>query len=568
LVSVSLLQLEVLKRKSFLEDLGDGSTIIGMHDLWREFSVMETRVGEYNQRRWVYDVHGPHFRPEESSLGDSGWRSLQRICSKGSASNSVIEVNLTDCSNTKVLKLIDLQLDESVLDLKALKRLKSLEFLSRRGTWVPQIEVLGLQFLTNLVVLKLDNIPTNSICVEEIAILTNLQILQLHSGIENTNKLPDLEDLILLQMVTFCFGNGAETISGLSSWMTNLQYLDLGWCGFLRSCHGVGELVALEELELCYCEKLEELPDLQRLTNLKKLNIIGCKFLKALPGLGDLVALRVLRAKFCKKLAELPDMHKLTNLQVLDIRYVKLRHVPGLTDRLDLHKLMELQTVEIRGWGSQGLPCVLRLANVKSLTIWNCTGVAELAGLSNSSGLQALSVGFCDFKDVSGLSRLTALQSLTIQQCNELESLPDLRQLLKLEMLDIRACHRLRDWSRETPGPDLLCAGTLPQLETLKCSYLPITELPDLSNFPRLKELDLDHCGGLLSLSSSEPLMALEVLMLSSCRNLKTLPDLSCSKRLLYFKLLYCGVRVNTQEIEKLRAMCSRLVFRSAESEI
>ena len=482
------MQLEVLKRKSFLEELGDGSTIIGMHDLWREFCVMETRAGKNSRRRWLYDVHGPHFRPQESSLRDGGWKSLERICLKGSASNSVIEVNLTDCSNIKVLKLIDLHLDESVLDLKALKRLKSLEFLSRRGTWVPQVEVLGLIFLTSLVVLKLDNIPTNSVCIEEIAYLTNLQVLQLHSGIENTNKLPDLEELILLQMVTFCFGDGAETIPGLSSRMTNLQCLDLEWCASLRRCHGVSELIALEELELSYCEKVEELPDLRRLTNLKKLNIIGCKLLKALPELGDLVALRVLRAKFCKKLAALPDMHKLTNLQILDIRYVKLGHVRGLDDlvslqellidfqrlkdRLDLHKLMELQVVEIRGWGPQGLPCLLHLANLKSLTIWNCTGVAELAGLFNLSGLQALSVGFCDFKDISGLSNLTALQSLVIQQCNKLESLPDMQQLLKLDMLDIRSCHKLRDWRRETPGSDLHSMGTLPQLETLKCSYL------------------------------------------------------------------------------------------------
>ena len=105
-------------------------------------------------------------------------------------------------------------------------------------------------------------------------------------------------------------------------------------------------------------------------------------------------------------------MHNLTNLQVLDTEYVKLRHVPGLEDlislqelladfqglkdRLDVHKLMELQTVEIRRWGSQGLPCVLRLANVKSLTIWNCTGVAELAVSRICQGCRRCPLGFVE----------------------------------------------------------------------------------------------------------------------------------------------------------------------------
>jgi hypothetical protein len=35
------LQLEVLKRKSLLEDLSDNFTKIGMHDLWYEFAILE-----------------------------------------------------------------------------------------------------------------------------------------------------------------------------------------------------------------------------------------------------------------------------------------------------------------------------------------------------------------------------------------------------------------------------------------------------------------------------------------------------------------------------------------------
>ena len=38
------LQLEVLKRKSLLEDLSNNFTHIGMHDLWYEFAVFESKA--------------------------------------------------------------------------------------------------------------------------------------------------------------------------------------------------------------------------------------------------------------------------------------------------------------------------------------------------------------------------------------------------------------------------------------------------------------------------------------------------------------------------------------------
>jgi hypothetical protein len=39
-------QLKGLKRKSLLENLGDGFSKVGMHDLWHEFAVMETSNAE------------------------------------------------------------------------------------------------------------------------------------------------------------------------------------------------------------------------------------------------------------------------------------------------------------------------------------------------------------------------------------------------------------------------------------------------------------------------------------------------------------------------------------------
>ena len=75
------MQLLGLKRKSLIEEVGDGRTRIGIHDLWREFAVMETTRGEERDRRWVYK----QYDPEEMRAGDAfgvwvGWESVQRVC--------------------------------------------------------------------------------------------------------------------------------------------------------------------------------------------------------------------------------------------------------------------------------------------------------------------------------------------------------------------------------------------------------------------------------------------------------------------------------------------------------
>ncbi|KAG0601430.1 hypothetical protein M758_11G110200 [Ceratodon purpureus] len=76
-----------LKRKSVIEEVGDGTIWgVGMHDLWREFAMMETRIGDRERQRWVYDVIDSRSLKSDEE-GDvvgvrfsGGWFNLQRIC--------------------------------------------------------------------------------------------------------------------------------------------------------------------------------------------------------------------------------------------------------------------------------------------------------------------------------------------------------------------------------------------------------------------------------------------------------------------------------------------------------
>jgi hypothetical protein len=302
------LQLIALKKKSLLEDLGDGSSDIGMHDLWREFCVIETKVGEFKCQRWIYeDINNLNDRTRvESRLFGGGRENLQKICLMANhwpfGMVTGLEETFNYCPNVTVLKLQGVVMESGVLNVSLLKHLKSMECIDMRTTEDYQVEVLGLGELKHLVVLIWDGIPTNSQSIEEIGWLRNLQVLQLHASLEY-NNLPNLSKLTMLQHLVIDQFNNANRILGLTSRMSNLQYMDMRCCKSLQSCHGIDDLVGLQELNLSRCTKLREVPSLQMLKNLKKLNIFYCGLLEALPGLEGLVDLQELRVIRCMKLS-------------------------------------------------------------------------------------------------------------------------------------------------------------------------------------------------------------------------------------------------------------------------
>ena len=101
------LQLNGLKKRALLEEVGDGTTQIGMHDLW-EFVVKETNRGEQDRRSWVYEA--VESEGEDSCLTGGGWKQLLRICimkeGRSVSRRSVQCLEFSDCSNVTVLRLV------------------------------------------------------------------------------------------------------------------------------------------------------------------------------------------------------------------------------------------------------------------------------------------------------------------------------------------------------------------------------------------------------------------------------------------------------------------------------
>jgi hypothetical protein len=141
--------------------------------------------------------------------------------------------------------------------------------------------------------------------------------------------------------------------------------------------------------------------------------------------------------------------------------------------------------------------------------------------------------GFARMKNFPNVNRLTCLRSLTLTSGG------------------YKTVHGIKD----------LC-----QLESLRCFDLrEIVEIPDLGNFPRLKELKLCGCVALKSVTSREPLAALEKIDLSYCSSLKEMPDLSSFPRLEGLSLFYCEELMKLTSREQLHSL-KRVKLQGCES--
>ena len=474
---MDILQLERLESRSLVERLGEGMNLrIGMHDLWRAFCRAEAERGELGCRRWVMQDAGKSSELLETSPSGSCWENVKRMSLVDCGVRGVERVNFGHFVNVRVLRILGLLITRKVVvDVSRLWQLKSLEV---SGACLYRLVLQGLP--KSLIFLSIDDDSDSAQSLEvqcwkalykrwetrsnssqwirQIGCLKELQFIRLERY--GGGKLPDMRSMVSLRNAVFFNLWNVVSVTGLSSKLTNLRVLELVVCEQLRTCHGVGDLVALEELELRGCSKLKGLPNLQKLRNLRILDISWCQLINEVPGLGDLVALEKFFAGgwyLGRNDFKLPDMRKLSRLEVLELRGYRLEAAAVLDslvslqkliadfrwvqDRPSLKQLTKLQDLEICGWRAEELGELDDMAMMQTLKIGNCLGVDKLPDIRGLISLQSLVISECDFKDVSSLSSLAALKTLCISFCGNLERVPNLETLSEL---DISGCDMLR----------------------------------------------------------------------------------------------------------------------------
>ncbi|XP_018439547.2 probable disease resistance protein At5g45510 isoform X2 [Raphanus sativus] len=225
--------------------------------------------------------------------------------------------------------------------------------------------------------------------------------------------------------------------------------------------------------------------------------------------------------KYFKKLSDLevlglfeptlePFVTAFANLQGL--RVLVVRDCDLLTDIEELKALRELHALEVSGASS-----------LKKISDGFFKALSKLQSL-HLSGLQITT-------SPSSISELTELHCLIIKDCPLLEDLPDIQELVKLEVVDISGAHGLQTCFDNTKGEKKNKSKNknfyhLTRLQLLDFSGSQIERLPIFQDsavgdkLHSVKRLLLRDCSKLRRLPSLKPLSGLQILDLSGTTSL------------------------------------------------
>ncbi|GLT25971.1 hypothetical protein SLA2020_010690 [Shorea laevis] len=282
--------------------------------------------------------------------------------------------------------------------------------------------------------------------------------------------------------------------------LTSLKIKRIPKLAYLRK--SITQFLTAVEMECPVLVSLTDLPSSLQILSLEKCDNLDC-----LPnGLHALTCLKELSIQKCKKFVRFPitglPLH-LKKLQLEDL--VVLESLPdglmkigdGGNNMLQLEELVIEGCVQLKSFPRDKLPSTL-----KRLKIQNCENLESLP--------EGVNLGHLQINDLPSLkcfpsSKLpSALKRLEIRECKQLESLPDrlLQDCTQLEKMQIEDVENLRS--------------------------LPIDFMHNLSG---LVELELNSCEGFESLPQMEPSSVpfLKTLKIQNLKNLKSLPNEMCN---------------------------------------
>ncbi|XP_055813928.1 disease resistance protein RUN1-like [Solanum dulcamara] len=258
----------------------------------------------------------------------------------------------------------------------------------------------------------------------------------------------------------------AEKLVVLNMKESNIQEFDLN----LQYC------TSLKKLDLSDCKRLRSTPNFKGSRSLRTLMLQNCSSLKEIhPSIGNLDRLTDLRLYGCEKITDLPSsIWQLKSLEYLNISCCfSLQTLPvAIGEMQSLRHLLASDT------GIKELPgSVKMLRNLIHFEVgrsFSRKRVCRIEYLSNF--IFILRLPYCGFseadipRDIGSLSNLTILDlsgygflylpfdfselpllmSLYLNDCENLETLPSVSNLEKLEILELRNCKKLvklQDWT-------------------------------------------------------------------------------------------------------------------------
>ncbi|KAF5943708.1 hypothetical protein HYC85_017785 [Camellia sinensis] len=305
----------------------------------------------------------------------------------------------------------------------------------------------------------------------------------------------------------------------------HLRSLNLSRLDFVSLPSSFYELSELSWLILRECSHLTELRSLKKFTNLMVIDLSGSTSLssiqdksfssnkelqminfsktniKSLPLIFSLKKLTHLLLSGCLEVDRLRSITSVATLQILDLSDAcnfKEFHDQSLANLTDL-KILDLSRTAV-----DHLPS--NVSNPHHLYLNGCTSLSKLECIELLTDLETLDFSKAQVKTLPSLSHLHNMRQLLLSCCSNLEELPDLNSLTKLEYYKINPLSRCLSFG----------SLTFLRLRSNACHHFQIlsTCLPSLSNLINLRHLPLKKCTSLSELPPLDSLSKLEKLNL------------------------------------------------------
>lgn len=322
--------------------------------------------------------------------------------------------------------------------------------------------------------------------------------------------------------------------------LTNLKSLRLHTN--LRDLNDLRHLISLEVLDLSGNNPIDEFKTISSLTNLHTLDISNTRpTVATFRNLEQLTSLRHLYLRDCFgiKLKVLKQLSTLTRLETLYVKLDKDKNI-GKKAFLYLGKMVNLVTLGVMA-RAISIDGIEKLTKLHTLLLggdgWNLDSVTQVQQLAQLIHLRKLSIscGLLDMNNFQHISRLTNLEDLTLdkpygtgQKYKGIENLTNLRSLFVEKLFVVEpqliALTELRSLT--------ICSGYNNNALKLIASHLTQLECLSLENTGNVVDDEVRHLNtltGLKHLSLASTSISDEgIISLTTLRNLESLDLTGC----------------------------------------